>query len=661
MAMLSHVDLELWYRRLGLSEAARALIDRIRSSEPVRRVGGGKSNVVGRYPSTKMGRTVQFESHRLEFAVAVELEDDATVLEYYDQPCRIPLSYHASSGRKVCVQHTPDFFVLRSDSAGWEECKTDEQLAVLAQKSPQRYEATQEHAWRCPPGEAYAASFALYYRIRPSSQVDWVLQRNLCFLDDYLRGDSSTVDPRLREIVIARVSALPGIALDELIRRMEVPEAADSVHSMIAHKEIYIDLKAAPLASPDRVRVFRDSGSALGFEPTPSRGGTVVDIEVGSFIDWDGSTWRVANVGDSAVGLVGARREVTELSGAAMERLIGEGRIVLSASEVDRRLRDAVHARLAAASERDLKIANRRFAALQDAKSRRTNRDVPARTLRSWALRYAQAEEAYGDGYVGLLPELYKRGNRHGRIPEEARALMRQSIDSDFGNAKQKSKYTCWIALTHACEQRGLAVPSYRAFRRALQKRSQFEQTLQRKGRRAAYEFEPPYWDLQMTTPRHGDRPFEIAHIDHTELDVELRCATTDRPLGRPWMTLLVDAFSRRILGMYLTFDPPSYRSCMMVLRDCVRRHARLPQVIVADGGREFESTYFETLLARYECTKKTRPPAKARFGSVCERLFGTSVVDNRNAVMWPSQLCGAGPPSGAVFRRFLRRLHNIS
>jgi hypothetical protein len=28
-------------------------------------------------------------------------------------------------------------------------------------------------------------------------------------------------------------------------------------------------------------------------------------------------------------------------------------------------------------------------------------------------------------------------------------------------------------------------------------------------------------------------------------------------------------------------------------------------------------------LLARYECTKKTRPPAKARFGSVCERLFG--------------------------------------
>jgi hypothetical protein len=63
----------------------------------------------------------------------------------------------------------------------------------------------------------------------------------------------------------------------------------------------------------------------------------------------------------------------------------------------------------------------------------------------------------------------------------------------------------------------------------------------------------------------------------------------------------------------------------MMVLRDCVRRHARFPQVVVVDGGRDFQSIYFETLLARYECTKKTRPAAKPRFGSVCERLFQTA------------------------------------
>lgn len=45
----------------------------------------------------------------------------------------------------------------------------------------------------------------------------------------------------------------------------------------------------------------------------------------------------------------------------------------------------------------------------------------------------------------------------------------------------------------------------------------------------------------------------------------------------------------------------------------------------MVDNGAEFHSTYFETLLAAFEITKKQRPPAEARFGSVCERLFGIS------------------------------------
>lgn len=63
----------------------------------------------------------------------------------------------------------------------------------------------------------------------------------------------------------------------------------------------------------------------------------------------------------------------------------------------------------------------------------------------------------------------------------------------------------------------------------------------------------------------------------------------------------------------------------MMILRELVRPFGRFPQIIVVDGGKEFSSEYFETLLAVYECTKKTRPPAKSRFGSICERLFGTA------------------------------------
>ena len=175
------------------------------------------------------------------------------------------------------------------------------------------------------------------------------------------------------------------------------------------------------------------------------------------------------------------------------------------------------------------------------------------------------------------------------------------------------------------CESEATQPPSYKVFCKEVNKRPERQQILKRRGHRAAYQLEPPYLEIELTTPRHGDRPFQICHLDHTELDVELVCSRTGQNLGRPWLTIFTDAFSRRFLAIYLSFDPPSYRACMMALRECVRRHNRLPQVVIVDGGKEFESVYFEALLARYECTKKTRPPAKARFGSVCERLVGTT------------------------------------
>ena len=41
-----------------------------------------------------------------------------------------------------------------------------------------------------------------------------------------------------------------------------------------------------------------------------------------------------------------------------------------------------------------------------------------------------------------------------------------------------------------------------------------FEQALKHRGRRAAYTHASFYFELEPTTPRHGDRPFDIGHID---------------------------------------------------------------------------------------------------------------------------------------------------
>src|SRR5579859_4570344 len=69
---------------------------------------------------------------------------------------------------------------------------------------------------------------------------------------------------------------------------------------------------------------------------------------------------------------------------------------------------------------------------------------------------------------------------------------------------------------------------------------------------------------LFVSTPRHGNRPFAIAHLDHTELDVMMVSSVTGKPIGKPRVTFLGDASTRRLLSVYLNFDQPSYRSCMM-------------------------------------------------------------------------------------------------
>jgi transposase InsO family protein len=238
--------------------------------------------------------------------------------------------------------------------------------------------------------------------------------------------------------------------------------------------------------------------------------------------------------------------------------------------------------------------------------------------------KYHLAQERYGIGYVGLLP-CKNVGNTKDKLSPATRTLINEFVEEHYETYKQKRKYEVYASFRLACEQRGVIPASYKTFIKAIKQRSLYAQTLSRQGSKAAYKYEEFYLELTLTTPRHGERPFHVAHIDHTELDVELVCSTTGQKLGRPWATFLTDAYSRRLLAVSLSYDRPSYRSCMMVLRELVRRFGRFPQIIIVDGGKEFSSEYFDTLLAIYECTKKTRPPAKSRFGSVCERLFGTT------------------------------------
>lgn len=290
--MLSEMELLQLCQRLNLSKQSQQIISEIRSLPPARRVGSAAGNVSVRYPSRKMGVIIQAESHRNELAGIYEKEYDPEILEYYDQPSRIKLTYEAKNGRRVGIWHTPDYFVIQSDCIGWEEWKTEAELPRLAEQMPHRY-IREENVWHCPPGENHAAQFGFFYRVRSSAEIDWSLQRNLLFLEDYLHADKEDLDEKSVCSVKSLIAECPGMTLQELLAIGKV--SSDVVFSMIAKGQVYVDLRSTSLSESQRVRIFRDRETAQGYATiaTSSNDAThrFVTIALGASVIWDGQSW----------------------------------------------------------------------------------------------------------------------------------------------------------------------------------------------------------------------------------------------------------------------------------------------------------------------------------------------------------------------------------
>ncbi|MEH1962066.1 MAG: DDE-type integrase/transposase/recombinase, partial [Nostoc sp.] len=414
-----------------------------------------------------------------------------------------------------------------------------------------------------------------------------------------------------------------------LLRRYLVMSVFFSPQLLLARQ-----LRAATLAESEKICLFCNKQIATAYGlmsktslPSNAVSSPVINLSPGTFVSWDGKGLSIIHVGETEVILQGDSEQLIQLKKTLFLSLVQQGKVKnLQAFETPV-IKAESWKQFYTASPEDQAEALRRYKVIEPYLNGYPpeKETVSERTIRHWKAKYLAAQQQCGCGYIGLLSHRGDKGNRNRKLPEDTLAIQERFILEDYETLKQKKMWEVYGALIRICEQQGVIAPSYKTFTKEVKKRSSYEQIKKRQGRRAAYKQETFYWELNRTTPRHGDRPFEIAHIDHTELDVELVCSRTGRSLGRPWATFLIDAYSRRFLAVYLTFDSPSYRSCLMVLRLCVQRHNRLPQIIVVDNGAEFHSVYFETLLATFECTKKNRPPAKARFGSVCERLFGTS------------------------------------
>ena len=629
--MFTKDEFEQWCSKLGFSDRTIEVISRIRESEPSRKVGGGRKNMVGSFPSRIMGKTLQFESHKVELPLLHQKEHDDSVKEVYDQPPQIKISFKSAKGKVVAIYHTPDYFVLYEDKAGWEECKTEEELKQLSQDSPNRYVLI-DGVWHCPPGEEYAKQFGLYYWVKSSAEINWILQRNIEFIEDYLFDAKTSVLLETTNKILSLVRSEPGILLLELLRTNCVE--VDDIYYMIARGEIFVDLEQELLSEPDFTHVFIDKQTALAYKTLTTRRNIplftdhTIEVAPGNKIIWDGNSWVIANLGEMMISLSSEEGKIVEIAKEQFFNMVCDRRIKGEVSEIIKVIDTSLMSRIAEASEQEIKIANYRYEIILPVLEGLSIKDInegkaTRRTIRNWVNSYKQAEQQYGSGYIGLIPSIKKRGNRVQHLPDETLECVNTFLGENE-TVRDQSIKVLYGKLDSICKIKGIDVPSPKTFSKIIKSRPRYQRIMRTQGSRAAYEQEEFYWELEMTTPRHGERAFHIAHLDHTEVDLEIAHSKTRRKLGKAWITIMMDAYTRRVLAFFITFNAPSYRSDMMVIRECVRRFNRLPQIIITDNGRDFKSTYFESLFAFYGVTLKRRPPHKARFGSVGERLFGT-------------------------------------
>ena len=107
-------------------------------------------------------------------------------------------------------------------------------------------------------------------------------------------------------------------------------------------------------------------------------------------------------------------------------------------------------------------------------------------------------------------------------------------------------------------------------------------------------------------------RILERVEIDHTLLDIWVLDPRTGIPLGRPWITLVIDRFSGYLLGVYISFYGPSVATVASAIKESIFPKdgyidmLRSPQLAwtamgcaecyVVDNGLEFHAQQFQRI-----------------------------------------------------------------
>ena len=212
---------------------------------------------------------------------------------------------------------------------------------------------------------------------------------------------------------------------------------------------------------------------------------------------------------------------------------------------------------------------------------------------------------------------------------------MEEVIETVYLNPTRRvSIKRTYQILVLKCREAGIEPPHINTLRNRIKELSPFLVTKRREGRVVA---QGKYGaSTESFEPEH---PLEVIQTDHTPLDVIVVDEHTREPIGRPYLTLAMDVYSRMVYGYYLSLEPPGYFSVAQTLlmgilpKESLLKELGIdgkweiwgiPKKIHVDNAKEFRSSYLENFCEEYGIVLDYRPRKTPHYGGHIERLIKT-------------------------------------
>lgn len=232
-------------------------------------------------------------------------------------------------------------------------------------------------------------------------------------------------------------------------------------------------------------------------------------------------------------------------------------------------------------------------------------------TVYRWKKRY----QAAGNDIKALLPCHFRKGNSSNRYPTEVEELVNEAIQSEYLSEERRTiEETVEKAIVLVMSENRLRpgmmqlpLPTRRLVKRMIEAIPAFDRYSARHGRTAATKR-----FRAVLKHRTTQAPLERAEIDHTPLDLMVIDDDSGLPLGRPFLTVCLDDYTRCILGIYISFEPPSHFTVARCLKmaflpktELLKQYPAIQNTwdahgvmrdLVVDNGQEFHSVSLENV-----------------------------------------------------------------